>query len=68
MDNMKTKTIKKVLTSLTIGTYLTMILTLLYVIISRNENLFYNGTIGIETLFICFTLTVICGILLKITQ
>lgn len=61
---MNTQTIKKILMSLITGTYLTMILTLLYLIITKNSNLFNNGTLGIETIFICFTLTIICGMVL----
>jgi len=43
--------------------YYIMNITLLYFIITLNDNLFNNGTIGIQTLFICFSISIITGLI-----
>ena len=60
---MKTIFIKTIKISIGIS-YILMTFSLLGILISYNQNIFNNGTNGITTLFLCFTLTILMGIIL----
>jgi len=62
MKKLFNKTIKVSL----VLTYFLMTSSLLYLIITFNDNLFNNGTLGIQTLFICFAITIVMGMLLDV--
>lgn len=62
MKKLFNKTIKVSL----VLTYFLMTSSLLYLIITFNDNLFNNGTLGIQTLFICFSITIVMGMLLDV--
>lgn len=60
MKTLFNKTIKTAI----VLTYCIMTSSLLYLIFTFNENLFNNGTLGIQTLFICLSLTIVIGLVL----
>tara|TARA_R110001583_G_scaffold45502_5_gene143248 strand:+ start:614 stop:763 length:150 start_codon:yes stop_codon:yes gene_type:complete len=43
-----------------------MVLCLLYILFIHNENVFNNGAVGIETIFLSFSLTILTGAMLLI--
>lgn len=62
MKKLFNKTIKVSL----VLTYFLMTSSLLYLIITFNDNLFNNGTLGIQTLFLCFSITIVMGMVLDV--
>lgn len=60
MKTLFNKTIKTAI----VLTYCIMTSSLLYLIFTFNENLFNNGTLGIQTLFLCLSLTIVVGLVL----
>ena len=62
MKKLFNKTIKVYL----VLTYFLMTSSLLYLIITFNDNLFNNGTLGIQTLFLCFSITIVMGMVLDV--
>lgn len=60
MKTLFNKTIKTAI----VLTYCIMTSSLLYLIFTFNENLFNNGTLGIQTLFLCLSLTIVIGLVL----
>ena len=60
MKTLLNKTIKTAI----VLTYCIMTSSLLYLVFTFNENLFNNGTLGIQTLFLCLALTIVVGLVL----
>tara|TARA_R110002153_G_scaffold178121_2_gene331255 strand:- start:415 stop:621 length:207 start_codon:yes stop_codon:yes gene_type:complete len=62
---MKTKITKVIKMSICLS-YILMVLCLLYILFIHNENVFNNGAVGIETIFLSFSLTILTGAMLLI--
>ena len=60
MKTLFNKTIKTAI----VLTYCIMTSSLLYLVFTFNDNLFNNGTLGIQTLFLCLSLTIVVGLVL----